>query len=200
MTLTSIPPECAYSNQLKAPVNAEVRYCYTVINKGTVPIIVGRLVDSHLGVLLENADVVVYPGVGYTFAIINRLQASTTNVATWSVSLSPQASGADVMLAEASATVLISSAQSDLDGDTIPDNIEGATDVDLDFIPNFRDADSDGDDLLDINEGTGDRDGDGVPNFLDPIDDPTPNPQPTPEPQPIENDGSAKIYLPWITR
>ena len=55
----------------------------------------------------------------------------------------------------------------DLDGDGIPDKVEGTGDADRDGIPNLRDLDSDGDDLTDAQEGTGDPDGDRIPNFLD---------------------------------
>jgi hypothetical protein len=55
----------------------------------------------------------------------------------------------------------------DTDGDTIPDNTEGAEDFDGDGSSNYLDQDSDGDTITDGVEGTGDLDGDGDPNFLD---------------------------------
>ena len=59
----------------------------------------------------------------------------------------------------------------DLDGDGIPDWMEGQGDSDGDFIPDFLDTDSDGDGVLDIDEGLQDRDNDGIPNYLDPDSD-----------------------------
>jgi hypothetical protein len=59
----------------------------------------------------------------------------------------------------------------DLDGDGIPDWIEGQVDSDGDFIPDFLDTDSDNDGVLDIDEGSQDRDNDGIPNYLDPDSD-----------------------------
>ena len=55
----------------------------------------------------------------------------------------------------------------DSDGDGIPDASEGAGDVDGDGLPNYLDADSDGDGIPDASEGAGDVDGDGLPNYLD---------------------------------
>lgn len=59
----------------------------------------------------------------------------------------------------------------DLDGDGIPDSVEGMVDSDGDGIYDFVDTDSDGDGVLDADEGDGDRDNDGVPNYLDPDSD-----------------------------
>lgn len=62
---------------------------------------------------------------------------------------------------------------SDLDGDLIPDKIEGEGDADVDGIPNQQDFDSDGDGISEATEAGPfpreqlDSDGDGVPNFLD---------------------------------
>ena len=73
-----------------------------------------------------------------------------------------------------SATVRISPAADDQDGDTIPDNVEGAGDVDRDNVPNFLDTDADGDGLPDRQEAGPDpanpldSNGDGIPDFLDP--------------------------------
>jgi hypothetical protein len=55
----------------------------------------------------------------------------------------------------------------DMDGDGIPDDVEGDGDADGDGIPNNQDADSDGDGIPDSVEGQGDSDGDGIPDFLD---------------------------------
>ncbi len=55
----------------------------------------------------------------------------------------------------------------DTDGDTIPDDIEGTGDADMDGTPNNEDTDSDGDTIPDAEEGTADPDHDGIPNYLD---------------------------------
>jgi MYXO-CTERM domain-containing protein len=55
----------------------------------------------------------------------------------------------------------------DRDGDGIPDEVEGAEDLDGDGDPNFCDTNSDGDEVPDSTEGTADADCDGAPNYLD---------------------------------
>jgi hypothetical protein len=74
------------------------------------------------------------------------------------------------------ATVETSGPNQDQDGDTIPDNVEGATDSDGDDQPNFLDTDSDGDGLLDAQEvgpdptHPQDSNGDGIPDYLSAIE------------------------------
>lgn len=57
--------------------------------------------------------------------------------------------------------------EDDLDGDGIPNELDGDGDADGDGIPNFRDRDSDGDGIPDAIETAEDDDGDGLPSFLD---------------------------------
>ncbi|MFB6212153.1 MAG: hypothetical protein ABEI76_11515 [Halobacteriales archaeon] len=68
----------------------------------------------------------------------------------------------------------IDATDTDADGDSIPDSIEGTGDADDDGISNYRDLDSDGDGASDSEEGTGDADGDGTPNYLDSATEPGP--------------------------
>ena len=56
----------------------------------------------------------------------------------------------------------------DSDGDTLLDRIEGTADTDGDGVPNFLDVDSDGDGTRDVTEGNADTNGDGIPDYLDP--------------------------------
>jgi len=55
----------------------------------------------------------------------------------------------------------------DLDGDGLPDCVEGGADPDGDGLPACNDPDSDNDRLTDAREGDGDPDDDGIPNYLD---------------------------------
>ena len=58
-------------------------------------------------------------------------------------------------------------AEDDLDGDGIPDDIEGSDDFDGDGLPNNEDPDADNDGIPDADEGASDSDGDGAGNWLD---------------------------------
>jgi hypothetical protein len=55
----------------------------------------------------------------------------------------------------------------DIDGDGIPNGVEGSGDADADGIPNSEDLDSDGDGMRDRIEGDGDSDGNGALDFLE---------------------------------
>jgi hypothetical protein len=109
---------------------------------------------------------------------------NTTNVATWTASVPPFTALVDAAGAQAtqqtittqvgdSASVIISGATDDQDGDTIPDNIEGADDIDDDNVPNFLDTDADGDGVSDQVEAGPDptnpvdTDRDNIPDYLD---------------------------------
>ncbi|MBN1873948.1 MAG: VWA domain-containing protein, partial [Anaerolineae bacterium] len=54
-----------------------------------------------------------------------------------------------------------------VDGDGVPDALEGNGDTDGDGVPDYEDDDDDGDGVPDAAEGGGDTDGDGVPDYLD---------------------------------
>ena len=74
--------------------------------------------------------------------------------------------------ADDDASVISDSAFDDLDGDGIPDVVEGrydmpARDTDGDGTPDAKDLDSDDDGLSDAVEGTSDWDMDGIPNYID---------------------------------
>ncbi|MBV7338669.1 hypothetical protein KFU94_62720 [Chloroflexi bacterium TSY] len=60
-------------------------------------------------------------------------------------------------------------ASGDLDGDDIPDVVEGRDDLDQDDAPNYADSDADNDGVTDKEEGVTDQNGDGQPDFLDRI-------------------------------
>src|SRR5690606_33441239 len=81
-----------------------------------------------------------------------------------------------VVESQVAASARISAPDQDQDGDTIPDNIEGAGDVDGDNVPNFLDEDSDGDGIPDAVEvgsdphNPADRNGDGIPDYLSPLE------------------------------
>ena len=152
-------------------------YCFRVENSGTATLLLQTLADSHLGNLPLPADAMVAPGASYLVTATATLTESVTNVATLTagVLIDEGARTFGVIVAgKTSASVRISAATDDQDGDTIPDNVEGAGDVDGDNIPNFLDLDSDGDGIPDREEAGPDlnnpidSNGNGIPDFLDP--------------------------------
>ncbi|MCE7980674.1 MAG: DUF11 domain-containing protein [Caldilinea sp. CFX5] len=180
--IVGITPACAITETLQAPVGTTVRYCYTITNRGSIPLNSHRLVDDHLGVLLNNQPFPLAPGATYSTSITATVSVSTTNVATWTSSFPysvtlPGGSIQSRILTIAAAdqvTVQVASATADSDGDTIPDNVEGARDVDGDNLPNFLDPDADNDGLSDQAEAGPNprqpRDGNnnGIPDYLEP--------------------------------
>ncbi len=156
--IEEIEPACTPATEIHAPRGTTMIYCYTVTNTGEVPLLYHSLSDSHLGTLLTDAPYLLLPGGSYSVQFTQTLMISTTNVATWTASTGPTATARTQRNPQISAgsrtaaTVLISSVTDDLDGDTIPDNVEGAGDPDHDNIPNFLDTDADNDGLLDRDE------------------------------------------------
>ncbi|MEZ4679728.1 MAG: hypothetical protein R2932_36460 [Caldilineaceae bacterium] len=147
-------------------------------NTGEVPFLYHSLTDSHLGTLLSDAPYLLLPGDSYRVEFTQTVMISTAMlphgpstgpIGTTRAKANPQISAGS----HTAATVLISSATDDLDGDTIPDNIEGAGDPDGDNIPNFRDTDSDNDGMADHEEvGSNgnapvDSNGNGIPDYLE---------------------------------
>lgn len=192
VSIAGITPTCTPVTQIKVPVETAIVYCYTVRNTGSIPLTTHSLRDSHLGQLLTNAPQAVAPGAQYAVAFTQTLTVNTTNIATWTATttagqayLSPS-TGPTVQKA---ATVIISGPNDDQDGDTIPDNLERAGDLDDDNMPNFLDTDADGDGTLDRMEAGPDphnpidSDQDGIPDYLDSVTLPT----------------SYKLYVPIVS-
>lgn len=177
--IAGIEPACTPTAEIHAPRNTTMIYCYTVTNSGEVPLLYHSLSDSHLGTLLTDAPYLLLPGRSYSVEFTQTLTVSTTNVATWTASTGPLATVRSFQSPRieagnrTAATVIISSAADDLDGDTIPDNIEGAGDPDGDNLPNFLDTDSDNDGMTDRAEAGAnpgmplDNNNNGTPDYLE---------------------------------
>jgi VCBS repeat-containing protein len=176
VSIEGITPRCTSVSDMKVPVDTTIVYCYTVHNRGALPLTKHSLVDSHLGQLLTDVDYRLAPGAVYSTTFTQTLTVSTTNIATWTAT---SAAGNAVVMAPGSttvkgaATVRISGPTDDADGDTIPDNVEKVGDIDRDNLPNFLDPDADGDDVPDRDEvgsnpnAPRDSDNDGIPDYLD---------------------------------
>lgn len=91
----------------------------------------------------------------FTFHVEDEQQASHSAVVIIRVLADSDADGVDDLT------------DTDDDGDSIPDDIEGHQDADGDGIPNHLDTDSDNDGINDIDEGVNDSDGDGIADYLD---------------------------------
>lgn len=178
VSIDGIEPRCAAVTEIRAPRGTTLVYCYTVTNSGETPFLYHALSDSHLGALLQDELHLLLPGSTYSVEFTQTLQISTTNVATWTVATSPTTGAASRTAQvqagqQTAATVIISSDDDDLDGDTIPDNLEKAGDIDGDNIPNFLDSDSDNDGISDRAEVGGnpltprDSNNNGIADYLE---------------------------------
>lgn len=179
--IAGITPPCPGTDTLQVPVGTMVRYCYSVENRGSISLPSHSLVDDHLGSLLANTAFTLAPGMRYTTSMTATLGVSTTNVATWTSSFlyTTTLPGGELLSKlltiskHDAATVTVAAATADQDGDTIPDNVEGALDLDKDNLPNFLDTDADNDGLSDQAEAGPDpthpRDGNGngIPDYLE---------------------------------
>ena len=179
--IEGIGPACATTDVLQVPLGTTVRYCYQVENRGTVALPSHTLVDDQLDVLLKGAAIRLTPGMAYSTSITATLSVSTTNVATWTsafpytVTLASGEVVSKLLTVSAidSASVTMAGPNADSDQDTIPDNVEGARDVDGDQLPNFLDTDSDNDGIADqVEAGPDPRhplDGNsnGIPDYLE---------------------------------
>ncbi|MFN8445016.1 MAG: LamG-like jellyroll fold domain-containing protein [Caldilineaceae bacterium] len=195
VSIANIKPLCTPISNMQVPVNTQIVYCYTLTNQGQATMELGDLSDSHLGQLLTANGQLLAPSAQVQHLVTATLSVSTTNIATWTVSLpgsvvaqsDPQAVTLISTGAVNAATVVISSDADDLDGDTIPDNLERAGDVDGDNVPNFLDLDSDGD-LISDREEAG-------PDPLHPLDRNQNN-----IPDYLEASRSPVIYLPLVQK
>lgn len=196
VSIATIRPLCTAQTQLKVPVNTQIVYCYTLSNRGEEALLMGELVDSHLGLLLPATSNLLVPMAQVQHLVSATLSVSTTNIATWTLTLPLRGVAALASAAESAistsgvtaATILISSVSDDQDGDTIPDNLESAADLDGDNIPNFLDQDADGDSRTDQEEVG--------PDPLHPLDN---NQNNIPDYLEAASDG-FNVYLPMVAR
>jgi hypothetical protein len=206
--IAGITPACTQTSRAHLPVNTTVVYCYTLQNNSSFTLTTHTLVDDQLGALLNATIYTLTPGLSFSTTATATLAVNTTNVATWTATtigalnpalVNPAIPDGSQEQAQTTATVIISANSDDQDGDGIPDNVEGAQDVDHDNLPNFLDTDSDGDGRPDRQEAGPDPThpqdtfGDSRPDYLDPAE-PTDLPE---SPEPTHPPGNH-LYLPMI--
>lgn len=179
--IEGIGAACATTDGLHVPVGTTVRYCYQVKNRGNIVLPSHTLVDDQLGVLLDGVAIRLDPSATYSTSITATLSVSTTNVATWTsafpytITLASGEVVSQLLTVSAidSASVTMAGPDADSDQDTIPDNVEGARDVDGDQLPNFLDLDADNDGISDQVEAgpdprhPSDGNSNGIPDYLE---------------------------------
>jgi hypothetical protein len=81
-TVGSDPEFCGQSNSIDVPAGTQVTYCFDVTNSGTVTLTQHELVDSELGLLLDDTYPLV-PGASRTITATAAIETTTVNTATW---------------------------------------------------------------------------------------------------------------------
>ena len=83
-TVGTVPGVCALTDDITITAGTEVYYCYVVENTGDVTFNFHDLVDSELGVILNDFPYTLAPGAFSPQVIVPATpMASVTNVATW---------------------------------------------------------------------------------------------------------------------
>jgi uncharacterized repeat protein (TIGR01451 family) len=83
-TVGTDPEVCAETDSIQVLIGSEVAYCYTVTNLSefaTLPL--HDLVDSELGILLEDVPYDLEPGMSFELIVTATVDVDTTNEATW---------------------------------------------------------------------------------------------------------------------
>jgi hypothetical protein len=107
-TVGTTPGVCAATSAITVSPGTTVYYCYTVTNTGTVALDLHTLVDDQLGTIFSGLNYVLTPGnsvstVAAGLSIPAVMNATTTNVATWTASIT----GGPSTQATATATVTV---------------------------------------------------------------------------------------------
>ncbi len=78
---------CATTDTIAVEVNSTVYYCYEVTNTGTITLTRHDLVDSELGVILNDFPFTLVPGASAFITQSATITQTTVNTATWTASL-----------------------------------------------------------------------------------------------------------------
>lgn len=74
---------CAQYDSITLPEGMEVTYCYTVSNTGDITLPLHDLIDSELGILLDDFAYELLPGASTFITATAMITESTVNTATW---------------------------------------------------------------------------------------------------------------------
>jgi hypothetical protein len=163
------PRQCGGRTMLIVRPDAQVHYCVTLQNDGSVAFDRYVLVDPALGLRTAGA-LLLRPGArltidGRQLAALGPVTVSADLTNTLFVTLTATPGGeqggeedAGAMAGAGAGSLFTATAQAtarvllDTDGDTVPDCIEGHGDLDGDGVPNHKDPDCDGDGYSDVLE------------------------------------------------
>ncbi len=106
------PHVCAATTVLDLPVGAEVTYCYEVTNTGNITLDLHDLVDSELGIILNDFPYALAPGAAAFLTQSATIDVTTVNTADWTAT---DALGANAAASSTSATVNIGQGPSTLE-------------------------------------------------------------------------------------
>ena len=171
--IANVEQGCATSSSIQVPKGTTVSYCYKLKRIGDDGLWLDQLVDDHWGTIPLQLGFSAEPDKSNTnidvgVPIYKEITQNTVNTGHWTLY-----TNVEPVRARGSTTVTVSSDTDDADGDTIPDNVEGAGDPDNDGIPNFLDTNSDNDKMSDQEEAgadptkPADEDGNSVPDYLE---------------------------------
>src|SRR5688572_691025 len=74
---------CATTQSLAVPAGSQVSYCYRVTNTGNVALTTHTLVDSELGIILNNFPYTLEPDTSAFIIQSTTITGPITNEATW---------------------------------------------------------------------------------------------------------------------
>ena len=95
---------CATTSEISVVPDTAVTYCFEVINNTAITLTQHDLIDSHLGVILDDFSFTLTPGASIFLTQTAVITATTVNTATWTATgLDP----ADVFVATDTATVTV---------------------------------------------------------------------------------------------
>lgn len=82
-TVGTDPGVCAATDQIAVPNGTTVHYCFEVTNTGGVSLGLHDLIDSHLGIVLDDFAYALAPGASVFLVVPDVADATVTNTATW---------------------------------------------------------------------------------------------------------------------
>ncbi|MHB1317469.1 MAG: DUF7507 domain-containing protein [Anaerolineae bacterium] len=82
-TVGTDPARCATTKEIAVGPNTEVTYCYEVTNTGVITLSLHTLIDSELGVVLNDFPYALAPQASAFLTETATIAETTTNTATW---------------------------------------------------------------------------------------------------------------------